>query len=58
MLIPGLSFSNAKVRIDGEIWAGNVEIHVRASDWRRLAMILTVRMIRWCCTLWVWMMPR
>ena len=23
-----------------------------------MAMILTVRMIRWCCTLWVWMMPR
>ena len=29
----GPDFFNAKVKIDGTIWAGNIEIHVHSSDW-------------------------
>lgn len=31
----GPDFFNSKVKIGGEAWAGNVEIHVKASDWYR-----------------------
>lgn len=29
----GPDFFNAKVKIGGHLWIGNIEIHVRASDW-------------------------
>ena len=31
----GPDFSNARIRIGDTTWAGNVEIHVPSSDWRK-----------------------
>jgi len=29
----GPDFNNAKIKIDQTIWAGNIEIHIKSSDW-------------------------
>jgi len=29
----GPDFLNAQLYIDGQLWVGNIEMHVKASDW-------------------------
>ncbi|MEA2041262.1 MAG: DUF2851 family protein [Bacteroidota bacterium] len=31
----GPDFLNGKIKIDGQLWAGNIEIHKKTSDWKK-----------------------
>ena len=31
----GLDFFNARLKIGNTTWAGNIEIHLKSSDWRK-----------------------
>ena len=36
----GPDFSNALIKIDQEIWAGNIEVHINSTDWKRHQHVL------------------
>ena len=45
----GPDFFNAKVRINGTLWVGNVELHTKASEWFAHTTTATRHTTTWCC---------
>lgn len=44
----GPDFFNAKVKIDGQTWVGNVEIHDKSKDWYLHGHDQTRHTTMWC----------
>lgn len=45
----GPDFFNAKVRINGTLWVGNVELHTKASEWFAHHHDRDTHTTTWCC---------